>query len=35
LRAHLAGARHEPALVLRGLAAWANALREAPTATAA
>ncbi|HWI23935.1 MAG TPA: type III pantothenate kinase [Lysobacter sp.] len=35
LRAHLAGARHEPALVLRGLAAWANALREAPPATAA
>jgi type III pantothenate kinase len=35
LRAHLAGARHEPALVLRGLAAWANALREATPATAA
>ena len=32
LRAHLAGARHEPALVLRGLAAWARALREAPRA---
>ena len=35
LRGHLAGARHEPALVLRGLAAWARALREAPPATAA
>ena len=35
LRAHLAAVRHEPSLVLRGLAAWANALREAPPATAA
>ena len=35
LRTHLAGARNEPALVLRGLAAWARALREAPPATAA
>ena len=35
LHAHLAGARNEPALVLRGVAAWANALREAPPATAA
>jgi type III pantothenate kinase len=35
LRAHFPGARHEPSLVLRGLAAWARALREAPSATGA
>jgi type III pantothenate kinase len=35
LRAHLAGARPEPALVLRGLATWARALRAAPPAAAA
>ena len=35
LRVHLAGARNEPALVLRGLAAWVRALREAPPATTA
>ena len=34
LQAHLAAARHEPALVLHGLAAWARALDAAPASGA-
>ena len=34
LRAHFRDARHEPALVLRGLAAWAHALCGAPPVSA-